>query len=310
MSPSLPAGASPSGRQFVIGHGRAQAVVTEVGATLRAYEVDGRAVVDGFGPDELCTAGRGQVLAPWPNRLGDGRYTFGDRSARAAWDEPERANAIHGLVRWLAWELRSQAQNVVTLGCVVHPQPGYPWWLDLEVEYRLGRSGLVVSTRAANLDQQPAPFGIGFHPYLTVGTEHVDEARLSVGAARALRTDDRGLPVGEAHVGGTEMDFRVGRPIGPTQLDTAFTGIARDAQGIGRAELRHPDEDRAVTLWMDGAFRYLMIYTGDTLDPARRRRSVALEPMTCPPDALRSGTDLVTLAPGADWHGRWGLTPA
>lgn len=300
---------APSGRQFVIGHGSQQAVVTEVGATLRSYSVGGEPVVDGFDEDDICPSARGQVLAPWPNRLGDGTYTFGGRTGHAAWDEPERRNAIHGLVRWMAWEPRSQAQNVLTLGCVLEPQPGYPWRLGLEVEYRLGRSGLVVNTQAVNLDDEPAPFGIGFHPYLCAGTDTVDSARLSLPAARVLSTDDRGLPIGEHHVGGTEHDFRVARPIGPTKLDTAYVGLARDADGVGRVELAHPDDGRAVTLWMDRSFGYVMAYTGDTLgEVGRRRRSMAVEPMSCPPDALRSGTALATLAPGGTWRGTWGVT--
>lgn len=305
-----PVATLPSGRQFVIGHGRQQVVVTEVGATLRSYTAGDRDVVDGFAESELCSSGRGQVLAPWPNRLGDGRYRFEGRAGRAALDEPERGNAIHGLVRWLAWAPRSQAQNVLTMGCVLEPQPAYPWRLDLEVEYRLGRGGLVVTAEATNLDEAPAPFGIGFHPYVTVGTGTLDTARLQLPAARVLVTDDRGLPVGERHVGGSDLDFRVARPLGPTRLDTAYFALARDAQGVARAELRHPEEDRAVVVWMDAGFDYLMAYTGDTVDDeARRRRSIALEPMTCPPDALRSGTGLVTLSPGSRWRGSWGISP-
>lgn len=305
-----PASRPTSGQQFVVGHGHQRVVVTEVGATLRSYTIDDRHVVDGFEDTELCPSGRGQVLAPWPNRLGDGRYQFGGRAGRAPLDEPERGNAIHGLVRWLAWQPRWQAQNVLGLGCVLEPQPGYPWRLSLEVEYRLGRGGLVVTTAATNLDDAPAPFGIGFHPYLSVGTSTVDAARLSLPASHALVTDERGLPVGERHVGGTELDFRVARPIGPTRLDTAFFGLARDGRGVARVELEHPDEEHGVALWVDGAFAYLMAYTGDTVgDLERRRRSIALEPMTCPPDALRSGTAVITLAPGASWQGSWGLEP-
>lgn len=308
MVQPTPATTAPSGRQFVIGHGRQQAVVTEVGAALRSYTVGDRDVVDGFAESDLCPSGRGQVLAPWPNRLGDGRYRFEGRAGRAALDEPERSNAIHGLVRWLAWSPRSQAQNVLTMGCMLEPQPAYPWRLALDVEYRLGRGGLAVTTEVTNLDDGPAPFGLGFHPYVTVGTDTVDGARLQLPGARVLVTDDRGLPVGERHVGGSELDFRVERPIGPTRLDTAYFALARDAQGVARAELRHPDDDRAVVVWMDSGFGYLMAYTGDTIeDEARRRRSVALEPMTCPPDALRSGTALVTLSPGSRWRGSWGI---
>jgi len=300
---------APSGDQYDIGHGRQHVVVTEVGATLRSYTVDGVAVLDGFGPDELCDAGRGQVLAPWPNRLGDGRFTFEGRSAQAALDEPGRHNAIHGLVRWLPWQVVSRAQNVLSLGCVLHPQPGYPWRLALTLEYRLGRDGLAVTAEARNDDRTAAPFGIGFHPYLSVSSAPIDTASLSVPARRRLVTDDRGLPTSSATVAGTELDFRAPRWVGTTRLDTAFTDLQRDGDGLARVDVDDPG-GRGVTLWMDGAFPYVMVFSGDTLEPPERRRaSIAVEPMTCPPDALRSGTGVVRLAPGAAWTGRWGITP-
>lgn len=301
----------PSGRQHLIEHGRAEAVVTEVGATLRSYRVDGLAVVDGFAHGEMCTDGRGEVLAPWPNRLGDGRYAFSGRQGQAALNEPSRRNAIHGLVRYQAWGLESRAQNVVSLTCRLEPSPGYPWRLALEIEYRLGRDGLTVRTEVTNLDDAPAPLGVGFHPYLTVGTRSIDEARLELRAEHYLRSDERGLPAGRSPVAGSEYDFSVARPVGATRLDTAFSGLRRDRQGLARIELRHPEGDRRVSLWMDGAFGWLMAYTGDTVSaPESRRRSLALEPMTCPPDALRSGTDVVALSPGASWSGTWGITPS
>ncbi len=51
-----------------------------------------------------------------------------------------------------------------------------------------------------------------------------------------------------------------------------------------------------------------MVYTGDGVgQPERRRMAIAVEPMTCPPDAFRSGTDLIELEPGKYWRGIWGL---
>ena len=301
---------SPAGEQHDIGHGHQHVVVTEVGATLRSYTVAGEPVIDGFGVGDMCSAGRGQVLAPWPNRLGDGRYTFDGRSARAALDEPEKGNAIHGLVRWLPWHLVSRAQNVVVLGCTLFAQPGFPWRLELGIEYRLGRDGLVVTTDVTNVDEVPAPFGLGFHPYLTLGVPLVDDLRLVLPGSRCLVTDHRGLPTGDTVVAGTEFDFTAGRRIGPTRLDTAFTALTRSSDGTARVELADPVGGRAVTLWMDEHFPYVMAYTADTVEPAgRRRQSIAVEPMTCPPDALRSGTDLVRLEAGASWRATWGITP-
>jgi len=300
----------PSGEQHEIGYGDQRVVVTEVGATLRAFSVAGTDVIDGFDVTQQCSDGRGQVLAPWPNRLGDGRYVFEATNGRAALDEPERNNAIHGLVRWLPWSLLGRAQNVVTLGVVLHPQPGYPWRLSLNVEYRLGREGLIVTCEALNMGATAAPFGLGFHPYLTVGTATIEALRLRIPARRRLICDERGLPTGDIEVSGTEFDFTEGRLVGPTALDTGYGELTRGEDHVARAELADPATGSALTLWADERFPYLMVYTADSVSQGdRRRRSIAIEPMTCPPDALRSGTSLVRLAPRSGWRGSWGLQP-
>ncbi|HLW44806.1 MAG TPA: aldose 1-epimerase family protein [Acidimicrobiales bacterium] len=301
---------SPTGEQWVIAHGHQEAVVTEVGATLRSYTLGGNDVVDGFGPTEWSHAGRGQVLAPWPNRLGGGKYEWRGVKAQAALDEPALGNAIHGLVRWLPWRLEAHAQNVVSLGCTIRPTPGYPWSVELRCEYRLRRDGLVVTTQATGAADMAAPFGIGFHPYLTVGTETVDSATLTLPADRRLVLDTRSLPTGEVQdVSRTELDFTQGRVLGRTRLDTPFTILRRGTDGIARASLEDPTSGRGVEVWVDDRFRYLMCFTADTLEPERRRRSVAIEPMTCPPDAFRSGRDLIVLEPDESWEGSWGLRP-
>ena len=297
----------PSGEQHEIRHGEQVAVVTEVGATLRSYAVGTVDVVDGFGVDEPSSAGRGQVLAPWPNRLDAGRYAFGGVEGRAPIDEPERGNAIHGLVRWLPWSVGSRAADAVSLATVLHPQPGYPWRLELEIAYRLSSEALRVEVRATNASEVAAPFGVGFHPYLTVGTP-IDGARLTIPATRRLLTDGRGLPVGEEDVVGTDFDLRSAGEVGTKQLDTCFTGLMRDADGRVRA--RVDAGERGVELWAEEAFGYLQAFTGDTLEPiARRREGIAIEPMTCPPNAFATGTDVITLEPDATWSAAWGIVP-
>jgi aldose 1-epimerase len=300
----------PSGEQHEIGYGNHRVIATEVGAALRVFNVSGYDVIDGFDVSGRCTDGRGQVLAPWPNRLGDGRYTFEGTAAAAGLDEPEHHNAIHGLVRWLPWTLLGKAQNVVTLGTVLHPQPGYPWRIGLTIEYRLGREGLAITTEAKNTGADEAPFGLGFHPYLTVGAPTIDNNRLLVPARKRLVTDQRGLPTGDAEVAGTEFDFSAERLIGPTVLDTGYADLSRSSDGTVRVELDNADGTRGVTVWADGGFGYLMVYTADKVtDVNKRRASIAIEPMTCPPDALRAGTSIVHLAPGASWRGTWGISP-
>jgi aldose 1-epimerase len=302
--------APPSGEQHEITAGSLSAVVTEVGATLRTFTLDGTAVLDGFDADERSEAGRGQVLAPWPNRLEDGSFAFEGRSGQAALNEPELGNAIHGLVRWMPWTVTNRTDSGVTLRAVIHPQPAYPWRLKLSLTYELSDEGIDVTTEATNESDTPAPFGIGFHPYFTIGTTHVNEAVLTVPATTTIAVNERSLPTRLLPVDGSEADFRDGRPIADARLDTAFTGLDRAADGVARVRLARADGTRTTTVWMDRSFGYVQIYTGDTLEPeVRRRRGVAIEPMTCPANALRTGDDVIRLAPGSTWQGAWGIAP-
>jgi galactose mutarotase-like enzyme len=175
----------------------------------------------------------------------------------------------------------------------------------------VGRDGLSVTTRARTLDDAPAPFGLGFHPYLTAGPETVDGAILQLPAHDTLDLDQRGLPTGTlTPVAGSERDFTTARFVGPAVLDTAFTTLDRDGAGRAWASLDAPGGATGASLWADPGFGYLMVYTGDTLgELARRRRAVAIEPMTCPPNALRTGKDLLTLEPGREWSASWGIVP-
>jgi aldose 1-epimerase len=297
--------ASPSGEQFELEFGDQRAVVTEVGAGLRAYRVGGVDVVDGYGEEEMSSSGRGQVLIPWPNRLEDGTYEFEGRTHRLPLTEPEHGNAIHGLVRWVSWSAHERAASRVVLRLVLHPQPGYPFSLELEVEYSLSDAGLAVRTTATNVGAEACPYGSGAHPYLKPGPGLIDGVSAHVPASRVLRTDERGLPTGDEPVEGTPFDFRRPRAIGSTQLDNAFTGLERDDDGLARVELDDP-AGAALTLWLDGTYRYVTLYSGDAR-PDVARRSIAVEPMTCPANAFRTGVDVSRLEPGASSTGRWGI---
>jgi aldose 1-epimerase len=300
----------PTGAQYVLERPGQRAVVAEVGATLRSWRVDERQQLDTFALRHFDDAFRGKVLAPWPNRIRDARYLFAGAEHRTAVSEPERGSALHGLVLWVNWRPVRRAVDQVALGYVLHPQPGYPFTLGLEVEYRLTPDGLAVTLRATNVGAATAPFGAGFHPYLTLGDGRIDDALLELPARTRQPVDDRLLPTGAPlDVDGTEYDFRRARPVGPLALDTCFGDLERDADGLARVRLTAADGGRTLTLWMDERYSYVHVYTADTLaDPARRRGGIAIEPSTCAPDAFNSGDGLLALVPGASFAGRWGLS--
>ncbi|MFD6970897.1 gluconokinase, GntK/IdnK-type [Streptomyces sp. NPDC059949] len=299
-----------SGEQWRLRHGAHEAVVVELGGALRHYELGGRPVLDGFAADERITGGHGQLLVPWPNRVAGGRYRFGGEDRQLPLTEPENGNAIHGLLRWVPWRLLTRTEDAVTVGTTLFPQPGYPYRLEVSAEYRLGPEGLETTVTSTNAGDTAAPYGVGQHPYLTVGTDLVDTALLTVPARCRLRTDEHGLPTGEEPVEGTPYDFRTARPIGGDQLDTAFTGLERDPAGRCAVRLAHPSGSRGIDVRLVEGIRYVQVYTGDTLsEPGRRRRGVAVEPMSCPADAFRSGTALTVLQPGDRHVFRWVLAP-
>ena len=296
---------APSGEQIEIELGDQRAVVVGVGAGLRVYSVGGHEVVNGYGVDEMATAGRGQVLIPWPNRLQDGQYEFEGRRHQLPLTEPERSNAIHGLVRWSVWNVTARKPDRVVIRHRLHPQPGYPFTLDLSSEYRLSANGLSVQTTATNVGRDHCPYGCGAHPYLTVGTATVDATVLRAPAQTVLQADDRGIPTGATSVAGTDYDFREPRAIGAMKLDHGFTDLARDEDGITRVELANPDGAVALALWVDESYPYLMLFTGDL--PEVARRALAVEPMTCPPNAFRTGESLIVLEPGDSVTSTWGI---
>jgi aldose 1-epimerase len=286
---------APSGEQFEISGGSYRAVVTECGASLRLLEYDGRPLVLGWPEDAQTSSGRGQLLAPWPNRIRDGRYSFQGRDLQLPLSEPKLGNASHGLVRWTSWTLEERTEHSVSLVYRLMSQPGYPWTLDLHVLYDLSADGLTVTVTATNLTDSPAPYALGAHPYLTVGEGSVDNWELTLPATTRVLVGEQLIPTGMEDVRDTDLDFRIGRPIRTTSLDTAFTDLVRDADGRVEVTLRDAHAERGVVMWMDAQHGWVQVFTGDAL-PTHARESLAVEPMTAPPDAFNSGEGLVVLA--------------
>ena len=282
---------TPSGEQHELAFGEWRACAVEVGGGLRTLSLGDRELLFGYERDELCGSARGQVLAPWPNRIAEGRYSFDGRELQLPLNEPERRTAIHGLVRWSAWSVAERDERAVLLEHRLHPQPGYPFALHLSVRYALGPEGLEVTAAAENTGDVACPFALGFHPYLA---GPVDELVLSVPASTALVTDDQGVEERRE-----PCDLQEPRLIGSRRLDATVTGLRRDTDGLARVTAGD------LELWCDEAFPFLQVFSGDL--PDIRRRGLAVEPMTSAPNAFRSGDGLLRLEPGARFTGRFGI---
>jgi aldose 1-epimerase len=301
--------ASPSGKQFPLQLGDQTAVVTEVGGGLRSYRIGDREVLDGYGPDQMCSDARGQTFIPWPNRIADGRYRFDDADHQLPLTEPGAHNAIHGLTRWANWHVAHANHQTLRMQLELHPQPGYPFSLRCELTYRLGSAGLSVETTVTNVGTTTCPYATGAHPYLRPGTGLIDDLRLRVPAETYYPTDERGIPIDRRPVDETPYDLRDGSPIGSRELDTAFTDLSRDSDDGTAITVSAPDGFE-LQVWLDPAYRYVEVFTGDSLpEKNRRRHGLGIEPMTAAPNAFQTGDGLVHLRPGEAHSATWALRP-
>jgi aldose 1-epimerase len=182
--------------------------------------------------------------------------------------------------------------------------------VEIDAEYRLDPgTGLQVTVTARNRGSHAAPYGTGSHPYLTVRTASVDGCELTLPAGSWLPMDDRGIPSGPPEpVDGTAYDFRQPRVIGTTRLDHALTGLSRDGDGRAWSYLAAGGGNGPrAGLWAGEGYNWLQVFTGDPLGPDRRRKAVAIEPMTCPPNAFVTADDLLVLEPGERVTHSWGI---
>ena len=299
--------AAPSGAQHRISHGDHRATITEVGASLREYAVGGRDVITPFGEREIAPASHGAVLVPWPNRLADGQYTYDGVGYQLPVTEPERGTALHGLGCWERWTLAARDDASVTLELALVPVPGYPFALRVTITYALSDAGLAVRTVATNEGATSAPYGVGFHPWLSPAGADLDDCTLRLDARTHVTTNARKLPTGTERAAG-DFDFRAPRPLRGIALDDAYLDVLRDPAGRSWVLLAAPD-GRTGAVWMDDSMDAWQVCTGDALtDLAVRRTGLAAEPMSCIADAFRTGDRLVHLAPGARHEVTWGAT--
>lgn len=285
----------PTGEQLEINHGRYAVVVTEVGATLRSLTVDGEEVLWTFpetGTPRLCS---GQQLTPWPNRIRDGRYTFDGQQQQLDITEPPRHTALHGLGRFLPWRVESRTATEVVQSAVIYPQNGWDGVLGMTIVHRLSDDGLTVRVTAENLGGNRLPYGYGAHPYVAAD---LATAVLTTPFRRELLVDEVRLLPGELTEVTVANDFRGGKTVGDTVLDTAFCDPETGW------EVSVTTADRTVSLWADDSMRWGQVFTAPTRD------GIAIEPMTCGPDAFNEGPThdgVIILEPGESTSCEWGV---
>ena len=298
---------APTGEQWRLSTGRDELVAVEVGGGLRSWSRDGVRILAGYAEDAPCTSGRGQQLIPWPNRIRDGRWSFGGVTRQLPLTEVDLGNASHGLVRWAPWRLVDRTDSSLTVGHRLFPQPGWDWHLETGTTYAVAAEGLTVTTRVTNVGSTTAPFGYGAHPYVAIEHLPVGEVEVCVPGDTWVEVDERSLPVRTLPVEGTPYDFRDRKALGTQRLDTAYTDLAT-TEGRWTVTVAAPGRP-VVAVWGEAeAFPWAQVFSGKAEADQSGEHGIAVEPMTCPADAFNSGDSLLTLDPGATWTGTWGIS--
>lgn len=297
----LTAGCGPDGGDGAI----VRAVVSARGASLRALSVDGLELIRST-RDPTPQLAAGTVLVPWPNRVEGASWVHRGQRLELDVTEPAAGNAIHGLLAEHDYSLLERGESWLTLSAPVVGHAGYPFELQTELRYELGPDGITAGHRIRNSGGAPAPVALGVHPYLRVGDWPVEELRLTLPAGAILPLDERHFPGQRRAVQGRSESLGDGPRVAEIVSHACFTELER---GGGRlnAELTAPN-GRGVRLWADPDFGYVQIYvTPDFPTDAGATTAIAIEPMTAPPNALRSGEGLRWLAPGETWELGWGI---
>lgn len=272
--------------------GQYEAIIVTEGAGLAELTKSGRNITVPHAVDTRPTKTfQGKVLIPWPNRIRDAQYTYEGATYTLDMNEPERHCALHGLKIWDEWEIVSSAPNSVTLETTTGPTTGYPFRLHTTVSYTVDAAeGLYITVKSANIGDDAAPYGTGTHSYLTCDGELANNCVLTVPAGLVLTVDEDLAPLAKEKVDDQGLDYRQGELIGETMIDHAFTEVPKAPWSV---TLTSPNTGMTVALESDEA--WVQIFSGDNM----HRAGVAVEPMTCPPNAFNSGEDLIVLEPHA-----------
>ncbi|MFF5140747.1 aldose 1-epimerase [Streptomyces sp. NPDC013157] len=292
---------------------RVRAVLALRGATLLSWQVGSevtgelKELTDGYRDEKELLAQdgvRAGLLAPFPNRVADARYRYDGHDHDLLPGHHGDRLIYHGFVRETAFALAHAATTpdsarLLLRTTAIRPgaYSGYPFAIDLTVEYTLSGNELAVDVRATNVGDTTAPYATGWHPYFTL-SRPIDDLTLRIPAHTLIRTDASLIPLpgedGRISLDDRpDLDFRAPRRLGGVVIDACYADLTPGPAGRIETVLTDPATGEELRVWQHSG--YLHVFTGDTL--ARdRRASIALEPVETTTDAFNRPDQTAGLA--------------
>ncbi|NMM97716.1 MULTISPECIES: aldose 1-epimerase family protein [Bifidobacterium] len=294
-----------TGQQYSISCGDYEAVITELGATMRKVTYQGKNVIVPLGPDDPVTCCHGQLLVPFPNRIAAGTYEFEGTTYTLPIDEHDRNTAIHGYGYRAFWKLESLSETSVTQSWRPPFLLGYPFNITVYATHEITEDGLKITVTAENNGDVDAPWALAIHPWLDNGFngygDEIDgqnaQCRLTVPAETHVTVDENLIPTGTEPVAGTKYDLNSNPLLTEQPFDDAWTDLKHDADGTVTATFTRPD-GLVIKVGGDETITSFQVCTGTGFPAYMHPAGTAVEPQTAYANAFNTGKDLIVIKPG------------
>eukprot|EP00118_Oscarella_pearsei_P004657 m.20221 g.20221 ORF g.20221 m.20221 type:complete len:359 (+) comp27991_c0_seq2:317-1393(+) len=257
---------------------------------------------------------RGEMLIPYANRISQGTYDFYGVTFHLPINEPDRGNAIHGLIynQTLAVLLQAATDSSASITLMYTFNdflPGYPFNLEVKLVYTLSSNGFDFQLFATNREQEHSlPFYAGWHPYFLTTPYKTVVTFTGSASWNQIKVTDTLIPTG---VTSPANQFVSGVLIGGTAEEpTAYDDGYKPTEGpsiVPRYETRLRDlsTEETIMMWQDRGFHYIQVYTGART--AFGVNAVAVEPMAGMTDCYNNHDGLIILSGNETWHGAFGV---
>lgn len=286
------------------GRGSRIEIIPGMGARLNSFKVSVNGslldVIDGYtSPNELATEyySKSSLLAPFPNRIADGRYMFEGKEYQLSINKPDEHNAIHGFVSDKAFSVVRSDECPEGYELVLQYQSdgveGFPFPFEITVTYLFTDDDrLNIKTEVKNTGDASIPIGFGWHPYFTTGAD-VGNLTLKLPPVKQLEADSRLIPTGAmAEVN----DWAVPEKIADAVFDTGFEFISENREVV------LSDDYLTITISCGEGYNYLQVFTPPW------RTSIAIEPMTCAANAFNNKLGPRILQPGSGFSAEFEIS--
>ncbi len=237
-------------------------------------------------------AAAGVIMAPWPNRLEDGRWQMGAREFAAPINDAEGHNANHGLVLGKAFDVLERSESSLRLETNLFDAAAYPFDVTLTVNFILQNTGLEINISTKNCDKVSAPIAFGLHPYFVAE----QSSQLQLNAKTLISKNERNLPTQAISIEESTVAKQGLNLVEHLQVDDCFTDLIAE-DGFSVTRLSRPAAGLTVEIRQTEELSYLMLYTLQE-EAKQKRRLIAIEPQTAPVNAFKKLDQVKILGAG------------